>query len=193
MPIPARTARPGTFFVTSRTYQSRRIFEVPRNAELLLDTLQHYRREGHYKLHAFVVMPDHIHLLLTPQGVTLERAMMLIKGGFSRRMESKFPVWQKSFTDHRVRDAGEFQIRRRYIHENPVRARLCFIAEEYPFSSAYKGTSAGKPASFWRYRDTAEAVSLSKALRTWLLNICGLLWKIERLQFRREVGSLQEC
>jgi REP element-mobilizing transposase RayT len=54
--------------VTSATFLRRRVFQVTANAELL---------------HAFVVMPDHIHLLLTPQGITIERAVGLIKGGFS--------------------------------------------------------------------------------------------------------------
>ncbi len=69
-------------------------------------------------------MPDHIHLLLTPQTITLERTMGLIKGGFSHRMSSKTPVWQRGFTDHRVRDREDFEIRREYIHQNPVRANL---------------------------------------------------------------------
>ncbi len=90
MSIPARSARPGTYFVTSRTSNSRRVLQLERNAELFLETLQHYEREGHYMLHAFVIMPDHIHLMLTPTGVTLERAMMLIKGGFST-------AWPQSF------------------------------------------------------------------------------------------------
>ena len=136
MAIPARTSRPGTFFITSRTYNSRRLFQVPANAELFLATLQHYRREGHYKLHAFVAMPDHIHLLLTPTQ-TLERAMSLIKGGFSHRLASKLPVWQRSFTDHRIRDREDFAIRRTYIHQNPVRAHLAASAELYPYSSAF--------------------------------------------------------
>ena len=49
---------------------------------MFLNTLQHYRHEGCYKLFAFVVMPDHVHLLLTPQGITLERTMQLVKAGF---------------------------------------------------------------------------------------------------------------
>src|ERR1700733_6225121 len=109
MAIPSRTDRPGTFFVTSRTHGSRRIFQVPRNAELFLETLQHYRAEGHYKLHAFVVMPDHVHLLLTTHEKTISEVMNLIKGGFSRRMPSKFPLWQRGFTDHLARNVGEFE------------------------------------------------------------------------------------
>ncbi|WP_348266990.1 transposase [Edaphobacter paludis] len=136
MAIPSRASRPGTFFVTSGTYNRRRLFQVERNAELLVETLQHYRAEGHYKLHAFVVMPDHLHLLLTPQE-TLERAVGLIKGGFSHRLASKLPVWQRGFTDHRIRDAEDYSIRHRYIHQNPVTARLCEQPEAYRFSSAH--------------------------------------------------------
>jgi putative transposase len=136
MAIPSRASRPGTFFVTSGTYNRRRLFQVERNAELLIETLQHYRAEGHYKLHAFVVMPDHIHLLLTPQE-TLERVIGLIKGGFSHRLSSKLPVWQRGFTDHRIRDAPDYNIRHRYIHQNPVTARLCDTPEAYRFSSAH--------------------------------------------------------
>jgi putative transposase len=120
MAIPSRAARPGTFFITSSTYNRRRIFQVTRNADLLLETLQHYRAEEHYLLHAFVVMPDHIHLLITPQAIALERTMQLIKGGFSHRLASKLPVWQRGFTDHRIRDAEDFTTRRTYIHSTKI-------------------------------------------------------------------------
>jgi putative transposase len=138
MSIPSRSERTGTFIVTSATFQRRRVFQVTADAELLIETLQQYRRQGLYKLHAFVVMPDHIHLLLTPQGITIERAVGLIKGGFSHRMSSRFPVWQRGFTDHRIRDAQEFVVRRNYIHLNPVRAGFVASSELYPYSSAYR-------------------------------------------------------
>jgi putative transposase len=138
MSIPPRSDRTGTFFVTSSTFNRRRLFRVVANTELFLETLQQYRREGHYKLHAFVVMPDHIHLLLTPQGITIERAMGLIKGGFSHRIGSKLPVWQRGFTDHRVRDRSDFETRRNYIHQNPVRAGIVELLDSYPYSSAYR-------------------------------------------------------
>ena len=89
-----------------------------------------------YKLHAFVVMPDHSHLLLTPQAITLERVVGLIKGGFSHRLASKVPVWQRGFTGHRIRDREDFEVRRTYIHRNPVTAGLCETPEAYSFSSA---------------------------------------------------------
>jgi putative transposase len=81
-------------------------------------------------------MPDHIRLLITPQAITLERAIGLIKGGFSHCLSSAQPVWQRGFTDHRIRDRTEFEVRRTYIHQNPVRANLASMAEAYLWSSA---------------------------------------------------------
>lgn len=142
MAIPTRAASHGTFFITSRTANSVPLFRHAPNAELFLSTLQHYRREGHYRLHAFVAMPDHVHLLLTPQGIPIERAMQLIKGGFSHRFASRFPAWQRGYTDHRVRDLPDFLQHRDYIHHNPVRARLCARPEDYPWSSAHRSSAA---------------------------------------------------
>jgi putative transposase len=134
MAIPSRTAKAGTFFITTATLNRRRLFQVDANAQLLLETIEHYRTN--YLLHAYVIMPDHLHLLITPTMVTLERSMQLIKGGFSHRLGSKLPVWQRGFTDRRIRDIADFRTRLQYIHRNPVEARLCEMAAEYGFSSA---------------------------------------------------------
>jgi putative transposase len=134
MAIPSRTAKPGTYFITTATHNRRRLFQVESNATLLVNTIDHYRAS--YLLHAYVVMPDHLHLLLTPTDVTLERAMQLIKGGFSHRIASKLAVWQRGFTDHRIRDDADYAIRLNYLHRNPVEARLSETPETYPFSSA---------------------------------------------------------
>jgi putative transposase len=135
MAAPPRTAYTGTFFLTAITYNRRRLFQVETNAKLFIETLQHYRAEGFYKLHAFVVMPDHVHLLLTTDHLT--NAMQRIKGGFSKRIGSNFPVWQRGFTDHLVTNRDHFESRREYIHQNPVSERLAEHRQDYPYSSAY--------------------------------------------------------
>jgi REP element-mobilizing transposase RayT len=72
------------FFVTTVTLQRFPIFRLEATAELLIHTLAHYRDERKFLLHEFVIMPDHIHVLLTPaEEISLERAMQFIKGGFS--------------------------------------------------------------------------------------------------------------
>jgi putative transposase len=108
-------------------------------AELLVETLLHYRAEKKYSLHDFVVMPDHVHFILTPDQITLERAMQFVKGGFSHRaglLNPKQEIWQRGFVDHRVRDSSDYARHREYILLNPVRAKLCEKPEEYPYSSA---------------------------------------------------------
>lgn len=127
-----------TFFTTTVTANRRRIFQVDTNAKLLIQLLHEHRSKSRYQLHAYVVMPDHVHLLLTPASdVTIEKAMQLIKGGFSFRCSTRSPVWQESFTMHRVENERDFATHLNYIHANPVRAHLCVHPEGFPYSSAF--------------------------------------------------------
>src|ERR1700739_2958036 len=105
---------PGTYFVTFSTFQRRRFFVVESYARLFLKTLYGYRRQGRFELHAFVVMPEHVYLLLTPAtDITLERSIQFIKGGSSHalgvELGRKGEVWQRGFTDHRIRDSEDFE------------------------------------------------------------------------------------
>jgi putative transposase len=125
-----------TFFITSVTAQRRALFQLTATADLLVDVFLHYREQGKYLLHDFVIMPDHFHALITPAPeISLERAVQFIKGGFSFRLRSSLPVWQGSFTNHRIRDDQDFKRHREYIRMNPVRAGLAQRVEEYPHSS----------------------------------------------------------
>jgi len=131
-----------TFFVTSVTWRRLPIFRVEDRARLLIEVLLGYRDQGKYLLHEFVVMPDHIHVLLTPAGeVSLETTVQLIKGGNSYRLRKveEIQVWQEGFTNHRIRDAEDYERHCEYVRLNPVRARLVRDAAAYPFSSASPG------------------------------------------------------
>lgn len=147
MATPEHHKGPGTYFVTTATHDRRSHFQVDEYAQLFLDTLQRYRAEGKFKLHAFVVMRDHVHLLLTPCGITIERAMALIKGGYSHRLHSSAPVWQRGFTARRMVDREEFLVRLKYIHMNPVRADIVERPELYRYSSAYRAIDAKESIS----------------------------------------------
>ena len=130
MSIPKRhQGLPGTYFVTSRTCESRALFISPEICQLFVSTLLNYRDAGSFLLHAFVLMPDHFHALLTPVAdKSLERVVQYIKGGSARVIakdrELRFPVWQRGFSDHRIRDASDLRIHREYIGQNPVKRRL---------------------------------------------------------------------
>ena len=146
----ARMTFDRTFFVTTVTWQRTPLFRNPQKAELMMDVLAHYREQGKYVLHEFVIMPDHLHLLLTPTtDIPLERAVQFIKGGFSYRLGKAHAanakrglVWQESFTSHRIRDERDYEHHAAYIRMNPVRAHLAKSPELYPYSSATCGRAA---------------------------------------------------
>jgi REP element-mobilizing transposase RayT len=95
-----------------------------------------------YRLHAWVVMPNHVHALLTAL-VPASRLLKSIKG-FSAREANKLlgqtgePFWQRESYDHWVRNQAEFERIAAYIERNPVTAGLARQAEDYRWSSAYK-------------------------------------------------------
>jgi REP element-mobilizing transposase RayT len=130
-----------TYFVTSDTWERRPIFHLESWARLFLKTLLSHRGEA-YLLHEFVLMPDHFHRLITPLAA-LERAVQLIKGGFSHRVKkelgSNAEIWRRGFADHRIRDAEDYDKHLHYIHLNPVKKHLCKNPAEYRYSSAYPG------------------------------------------------------
>ncbi|HEV2488751.1 MAG TPA: transposase [Candidatus Acidoferrales bacterium] len=136
-----RIRQSGVYFVTTHTWQRRKLFQKEAPARIFLEQVLDCRERGFYKLHAYVIMPDHLHLLLTPTRETsLEKAMQMIKGGSAHKIRHDLhyhaPVWQPGFHDRWMRDADEYQFRLRYISENPVRARLVERAEDYALSSA---------------------------------------------------------
>jgi putative transposase len=148
MSIPKRHVAPSqlaaahrTFFVTTSIHDKRCLLQSSRSAELFMNVLDYYRQQGKFALHEFVIMPDHVHLLLTVSNdISIERAVQFIKGGFAYRAgkELKFdaPVWQKGFSEVRVLDETSYDQFVAYIRNNPVRARLASRPEEFPFSSA---------------------------------------------------------
>jgi putative transposase len=103
----------------------------------MIETLQDYRRQGRFALHAFVIMPDHIHVLLTPApDVSLEKAVQFIKGGFSFRLRSGRPVWERSFNETQILSGDKFGACKEYILRNPIRKGLASWPAEYRYSSA---------------------------------------------------------
>jgi putative transposase len=129
-----------TFFVTSSTSQKMRLLQSERMARLFVDVLFSYRAAGRFKVHAFVVMPDHIHVLLSvDSSTTIEAAMQFIKGGFSSRVRKelgiRLPIWQRGFSETRVLDEVSYSEHIRYTHENPGRAHLPTNAVAYEYCS----------------------------------------------------------
>ena len=130
-----------TFFVTASIWGKRSLLQSDRAAQPFVATLFEYQGQRKYRLHEFVVMPDHFHVLITVgAGMTIESAVQFIKGEFAfwagRELGFQAPVWQKGFSEIRVLDRDAFQAQAQYIWQNPVRAHLVGQAEAYAYSSA---------------------------------------------------------
>jgi putative transposase len=130
-----------TYLVTAVTAQRHSLFQVTATAELLQQTILDYRSQGRFLLHAFVIMPDHFHALITPSpDVSLEKAMQFIKGGFSFRLKGKTEVWMRSFNESQIMSKEKFMNCVRYIEENPVRRGLASTPQAHSFSSAARAS-----------------------------------------------------
>ena len=154
-----------TYFVTAATWQRRALFRNAQWAELFLKTLQSYRGKA-YLLHEYVLMPDDFHVLITPE-VTLERAVQFIKGGFSfhakKELASSMEIWQRGFSDHRIRDRADCNVHVGYIFRNPVGNGFVESATDYPYCSAFPGSEKDDVPQWLKplggdHGGTAEAV-----------------------------------
>jgi putative transposase len=113
----------------------------PRIAALIIETIRRGESDLRYfALHAFVIMPNHVHLLITPK-ISIPRITNGIKGCTSHLANSILSregqhFWQDESFDHWVRSSKEFDKIRAYIENNPVSAGLAASAQAWPWSSA---------------------------------------------------------
>jgi putative transposase len=136
-----RTAPGCTSFMRTKTWGNRASFQVPQTGKILIESLLRYKQKSAYLLHEFVVMPDHLHLLLTPcRETSVEKATGMIKGGsslkFHRVPGHKMEIRQPGFQEETVRDARDYLHKAEYIHMNPVRSHLVEKPEDGVLSSA---------------------------------------------------------
>jgi putative transposase len=130
-----------TYFITANAYLRKQLLQSERMASLFIEQLYAYRERGLWLIHEFVVMPDHVHVLLTlDSDLTIERAAQFLKGGASFEARKRFglrsKLWQPKYHDRRIRDAAEYAAFREYIHRNPVRRGLVTDSADFPFCSA---------------------------------------------------------
>ncbi len=153
-----------THFVTFSCYHHRELLITDESRELVESALERVRRSYRLYIYGYVVMPDHVHLLLSepqtqdnpnsgtlkpgfglsgstgwlnnPQEYPLADALKSLKQGVARRLiENAGHFWQKRYHDFNVRNRPQFVQKLRYIHDNPVKAGLCKRPEDWPWSS----------------------------------------------------------
>jgi putative transposase len=111
----------------------------PETAGCVMDCLRGNADGGH-ELHAFVVMPNHVHILITPR-IDLAKITRAMKRKSARQANAILgrtgqPFWQDESFDHWIRHPQQFGKVKSYIERNPVRAGLVTTPEQWPYSSA---------------------------------------------------------
>jgi putative transposase len=113
----------------------------PATCALFLKTLEKTRQQFSLRVYGYVIMPEHIHLLLSEPGSgSLADAMHFLKLSSAKPSISEECVhsghfWQKRYYDRNIRSYSDFTEKLRYIHRNPVRRGLCDRPEDWPWSS----------------------------------------------------------
>jgi REP element-mobilizing transposase RayT len=138
-----------TYFVTFRTIGPLGApLESSMPASMVEEALW-YGCGERYVLDAYVIMPDHVHVLMMPSmGWSLAKILQSIKGFTAREINKvlgrKGSFWQDESFDHLIRDEMDWQDKFNYIHDNPVEAGLVNRAQDFPFSSLVTIYSKGR-------------------------------------------------
>jgi len=127
--------------VTTSVADRKALFRSETAARMFIEVLQEVRSETGFRLLAFVVMPDHVHLVMkAPDSRRLEEVVQLIKGRFSRRYNQTTgkggSLWQSRYHERALRSEAELFAAIEYVHRNPAAAGLAAEAADFPWSSA---------------------------------------------------------
>jgi len=141
-----------TYFLTIITHKRNPI--LIENIELLRESFRQSKRKYRYDIDAIVILPDHIHMLITPQIATdYPKIISSIKSYFSRYCDERYyvdmeqsksrnrhrykPIWQKRYYEHTIRDEFDMYFHLNYIEMNPVKHGVVEDVSEWVYSSFY--------------------------------------------------------
>ena len=128
-------------FVTFSCYRRLRLLDTPAMRELFVAALEQARRRFSFRVYGFVVMPEHVHLLVSePDRALLANAIQSLKIAVAKRSAQVreldgAPLWYKRYYDRNIRSYSDFVEKLRYVHLNPVKRGLVKKAEDWSWSS----------------------------------------------------------
>ena len=140
MPRQARKkSSSGIYHIMLRGIDRQLIFEDSEDCFRFLDIVQECREMDCFKLYAYCLMGNHVHLLIKVSGESLETIFKRIGGRYVYYYNVKYkrigPLFQDRFRSEPVEDDAYFLTVLRYIHQNPIKAKICKYIRDYPYSS----------------------------------------------------------
>ncbi len=128
--------------VTICTDNNERVFDSEINARIVIDELLKAAKDVRFRILCYCVMPDHLHVIVSPgeSTLTLSKFLNIFKGrttaAIRERKDSK-KIWQRSAFDHVIRTEEDLKGVIQYIRNNPVRRGIAENAEDYPYSKSF--------------------------------------------------------
>jgi putative transposase len=149
----------GTYFFTV-TLRNRRSDLLVRRIDALFAAWRRARRRVPHRLVSFVVMPDHLHAVVTMQDGRDDYSRLIqdIKKGFTRRVcygATTDSPWQARFWEHTIRDERDLRNHIDYIHFNPVKHGKTDRVADWPHSSFHRFVRTGTLPADWTREKTA--------------------------------------
>ncbi|MBN2826306.1 MAG: transposase [Campylobacterales bacterium] len=137
-----------SYFITIVTHLRQPI--LIEQIELLRESFKESKRYFHYRIDAIVILPDHLHMIITPQNANeYPNIIKAIKYNFTKRYKSDNsipqsssrlkdrmqPIWQKRYYEHTIRDEQDWNEKMEYIKDNPIKHGLVDIWHDWEYSS----------------------------------------------------------
>jgi putative transposase len=152
----------GTFFITATLADRHATTSLVANIGLLRRALRTSRRERPFLIDAVVVLPDHLHIIMTlpPDDADFSGRLRRFKSLFTRLVAAhdgagernrrgEYPLWQRRFWEHTIRDQADFARHVDYTHYNPVKHGLVPRASDWPHSSFHRYVKLGILPKDW--------------------------------------------
>jgi putative transposase len=133
-------------FITFSCYQRLPFLANPIAKQTFVEILETLRKRHSFYISGYVLMPEHVHLLLSePPNITLASLLRILKGETSRRLKgNRVQFWQRRYYDFNVFTEVKRIEKLKYIHRNPVSRGLAEKPEDYPWSS-FRHWATGEP------------------------------------------------
>jgi putative transposase len=140
-----------SYFLTVVTHRRNPI--LVEHIDILRESFRESKRFYHYSIDSIVVLPDHFHMIITPQEPQdYPKIIKSIKYNFTKRYKQDDieqsssrhkremrAVWQKRYYEHTIRDDRDYERCLEYIYHNPLKHEYISDGEDWKYSSFYRG------------------------------------------------------
>ncbi|MFB0949131.1 MAG: transposase [Burkholderiaceae bacterium] len=153
----------GIYFLTLNLLERTNNHLLIDQIDLLKKVVMEVRKRYPFEIHAWVVLPEHMHMLMgLPEGdADFSQRVRLIKSNFSRRIATnelrstvrvrhqERGIWQRRFWEHLIRDEADYRAHMDYIHYNPVKHGWVAQVKDWPYSTFHRCVQEGIYPESW--------------------------------------------